>query len=66
MDVAQCFYDAFCTLSPQMIIVRVTRGKAWTHSTVVDGTVEGAKLSQPIQFAHSARGTTASNISDSV
>ncbi|KAH6911863.1 hypothetical protein BKA70DRAFT_1185512 [Coprinopsis sp. MPI-PUGE-AT-0042] len=61
-----CLYYAFCTPSPQIIIVRVTRGKAWTHSTVVEDTDEGAKLSQPIQFAHSAGSTTASNISDSV
>ncbi|KAH6911867.1 hypothetical protein BKA70DRAFT_865076 [Coprinopsis sp. MPI-PUGE-AT-0042] len=66
-DVVQCFYDAFCTLSPQMIIVRVTRGKAWTHSSVIEATDEGAMdLSQPMQFARSAKETTDSNNSNSI
>ncbi|KAH6911832.1 hypothetical protein BKA70DRAFT_1185488 [Coprinopsis sp. MPI-PUGE-AT-0042] len=64
-DVVQCFYDAFCTLSPQMIIVRVTRGNAW-KSSMVEASDGGADLSQPIQFAHSAKETTASTISDSI
>ncbi|KAH6907547.1 hypothetical protein BKA70DRAFT_1489625 [Coprinopsis sp. MPI-PUGE-AT-0042] len=62
MDAAQSFYDAFCILSPQMIIVRVTRGKAW-NSSVVEAT---GNISQPIQFAHSEGEMTASNISNSV
>ncbi|KAH6907523.1 hypothetical protein BKA70DRAFT_1283251 [Coprinopsis sp. MPI-PUGE-AT-0042] len=64
-DVTSAFYYAFCTLSPQMIIVRVTRGKAW-DSKVVEATDEGENLSQPIRFARSARETTTSNISASV
>ncbi|KAH6907528.1 hypothetical protein BKA70DRAFT_1489590 [Coprinopsis sp. MPI-PUGE-AT-0042] len=53
------------TLSPQMIIVRVTRGKAW-NSTVVGATDEGSNPTQPIQFARSTKEMTASNISDSL
>ncbi|KAH6907536.1 hypothetical protein BKA70DRAFT_1563040 [Coprinopsis sp. MPI-PUGE-AT-0042] len=60
-----CFYDAFCTLSPQMIIVRVTRGKAW-DSCAVEATDREANISQPIQFAHSTKETTPSNTSASV
>ncbi|KAH6907505.1 hypothetical protein BKA70DRAFT_1563018 [Coprinopsis sp. MPI-PUGE-AT-0042] len=63
-DVVKSIYDAFCTLSPQMIIVRVTRGKAW-NSSGAEGTEKGGNFSQPIQFAHSAR-DTASNSSDSI
>ncbi|KAH6906402.1 hypothetical protein BKA70DRAFT_407626 [Coprinopsis sp. MPI-PUGE-AT-0042] len=63
--VVQCFYDAFCTLSPQMIIVRVTRGKAW-DSRVTEATPEVANLSQPIRFAHCTKETTPSDISDSI
>ncbi|KAH6907504.1 hypothetical protein BKA70DRAFT_357636 [Coprinopsis sp. MPI-PUGE-AT-0042] len=62
-DVAASLYDAFCTLSPQMIIVRVTRGKAWDSSRA-EVTDKAASSSQPIQFAHSAR-DMASNSSDS-
>ncbi|KAH6907534.1 hypothetical protein BKA70DRAFT_1104553 [Coprinopsis sp. MPI-PUGE-AT-0042] len=65
MDIVHSFYDAFCTLSPQMIIVRVTMGKAW-NSSVLETTSEGANISQPVQFVHSEKETTASNISDSV
>ncbi|KAH6907541.1 hypothetical protein BKA70DRAFT_1563044 [Coprinopsis sp. MPI-PUGE-AT-0042] len=42
-DVVHCLYSAFCTLSPQMIIVRVTRGKAWKHS-MVEATENGANF----------------------
>ncbi|KAH6907538.1 hypothetical protein BKA70DRAFT_1104436 [Coprinopsis sp. MPI-PUGE-AT-0042] len=63
-DVVGCFYDAFCTLSPQMIIVRVTRGKAW--NSVADATDKGEDVSHPIQFAHSEKETTTLNISASV
>ncbi|KAH6907551.1 hypothetical protein BKA70DRAFT_358608 [Coprinopsis sp. MPI-PUGE-AT-0042] len=62
---SQCLYNAFCTLSPQMIIVRVTRGKAW-DGRVMEGTDEDENLSQPIQFVHSAKETTDSNISNSI
>ncbi|KAH6907533.1 hypothetical protein BKA70DRAFT_1427910 [Coprinopsis sp. MPI-PUGE-AT-0042] len=65
-DVVGCFYDAFCTLLPQMIIVRVTRGKAWDSRVIYPTEFEGACLSQPIQFARSEKEGTASNTSDSV
>ncbi|KAH6907522.1 hypothetical protein BKA70DRAFT_1563034 [Coprinopsis sp. MPI-PUGE-AT-0042] len=60
LGVIDSFYYAFCTLSPQMIIVRVTRGKAWNSSRVVEDTGEGGNISQPIQFAHSESEMTAS------
>ncbi|KAH6907550.1 hypothetical protein BKA70DRAFT_1489628 [Coprinopsis sp. MPI-PUGE-AT-0042] len=61
IDVVGTFYYAFCTLSPQMIIVRVTRGKAW-NSSVVGATDEGANVTQAIRFAHSARETATSDV----
>ncbi|KAH6907531.1 hypothetical protein BKA70DRAFT_1489596 [Coprinopsis sp. MPI-PUGE-AT-0042] len=63
--VFRSFYNVFCTLSPQMVIFRVTRGKAW-NSSMVEATGEGTNLSQPIQFTCSTRETTTSKFSASV
>ncbi|KAH6912297.1 hypothetical protein BKA70DRAFT_1184911 [Coprinopsis sp. MPI-PUGE-AT-0042] len=49
------YYNAFCALSPQMIIFRVTAGKSWRNAKEShDG---AATFSKPIQFASDATGT---------
>ncbi|KAH6902143.1 hypothetical protein BKA70DRAFT_1157439 [Coprinopsis sp. MPI-PUGE-AT-0042] len=57
-DIVNWLYFAFCALSPQMIIFRVTTGTSWKNE---EGVIT---LSKPIQFADTA--TKDSNLADSV
>ncbi|KAH6912323.1 hypothetical protein BKA70DRAFT_1184927 [Coprinopsis sp. MPI-PUGE-AT-0042] len=46
--ITNCVYFSFCSIAPQMIILRVTTGKTWKNTTESrDG---GLECSQPIRF----------------
>ncbi|KAH6912252.1 hypothetical protein BKA70DRAFT_1267103 [Coprinopsis sp. MPI-PUGE-AT-0042] len=57
-------YYSFCTLSPQMIIFRVTTGKSWRSAK--DRRDEDEVFSQPIRFTRGETESRTSSLTDDV
>ncbi|KAH6904087.1 hypothetical protein BKA70DRAFT_548570 [Coprinopsis sp. MPI-PUGE-AT-0042] len=61
--ITNCVYFSFCSIAPQMIILRVTTGKTWKNA--VESQDGGRECSQPIRFAI-GQSETKTNASDTV
>ncbi|KAH6912347.1 hypothetical protein BKA70DRAFT_1184942 [Coprinopsis sp. MPI-PUGE-AT-0042] len=63
LEILDWLYNAFCALSPQMIIFRVTTGQSW--KSAADSNKGAATFSQPIHFAREVQESSSSNVSHS-